>query len=60
MEFKLGGLADFSKTTKFNSANRSMFVMKQLLVLSFHQIKIRELANRQIRMPSNLPAIINN
>ena len=39
---KFSGLADFSKTAKFNSANRSTFVMKQWLILSFRQIKIRQ------------------
>ena len=32
-------LADISETAKFNSADCSTFVMKQWLILGFHQIK---------------------
>ena len=35
-------LADISETAKFNSADCSTFVMKQWLILGFHQIKIRQ------------------
>ena len=39
---KFGGLADISETAKFNSTDCSTFVMKQWLILGFHQIKIRQ------------------
>ena len=52
MEFNL---AEISETAKFNSADCSTFVMKQWMILGFHQIKIRQML--RIGETPNLPTI---